>query len=667
MTNEKGDPPQAGKAAAEDAPKPARRSKGMSQAWTLLGILFLIGVVLQHALGGHAIHGEGGQRTTFVLVGLAAFLVTLGAGFRPAWHRFLSSNRFSVPAILALAVISVLGTLILQSQPQDALDRAYGSFAKLLQALFLDDVFHSLGFVIVLGTSAGGLALTIARRRKLTLRYSGALAAHLGLLLILAGAAVGNVWVTKGRLNMHVGQSADEFFVRASAGGMLAYPLGFQVRLDDFQLDMYEPEYRLMLFALEGNEEQRLASVDPADEKDRAKLAEHGVTVEKYWPDHVSELLVEPTGAEAPSAEAPAALGLAPGSDEGAQPIWLFDRGEKTGGQKTVNGQRLAFFWDEARAAAFAQTQAEAPKAAPHALIVAGQELAVEAGQPVPLPGSKNTIEITRAFGDFVIDAETKEPANRSDQPNNPAVEVVVTDPAGKELARKFLFAKFPGFAHQGENDPLAGVTYRFAGGSAGGQRVSWIVVGQSGQWWKMNAATVEDRSTVAPGKATPLPGGVDLLAIHAAAKTRQVDKTLSNKPNNPVAAVKLARGGATRQVSPQRPLRIGKNEALVLAPKGGESVRDYISTLSVVVDGKKVKTEKVEVNYPLEFEGYRFYQSDYRPDDPTFSGFQVVRDSGLWLVYLGFIVNMLGVLLAVALPAILKRRNRLSAAKGGA
>jgi len=351
---------------------------------------------------------------------------------------------------------------------------------------------------------------------------------------------------------MHVGQSADHFDVQDPKGGMLAYPLGFSVRLDDFQLDMYEPDYRLMVYSLQGDSEERLLSVDPADKADWAKLAEYGATIVDYQPDRARQPEGEPADAKA-----------AGGPDA---------------------------------------------QATPHRLVVGGREIPVELDQPVELPGTDKTLRITRAFPDFVIDTDTKQPSNRSDQPNNPAVEVAVFGPDGKELARKFLFAKFPGFAHQGEDDPMAGVTYRYEGGDQGG-----------------------------------------------------------SKAPSPVVTVRRATGGQPRQVRLDHPLRLSTTTALVLAPKGGETVRDYLSTLSVVAGGKKVKTEKVEVNYPLEYAGFHFYQADYRPEDPTFSGFQVVRDSGLWMVYLGFIVNMLGVLLAVGLPPLLKRRKRAASAEGAA
>jgi cytochrome c biogenesis protein ResB len=44
-------------------------------------------------------------------------------------------------------------------------------------------------------------------------------------------------------------------------------------------------------------------------------------------------------------------------------------------------------------------------------------------------------------------------------------------------------------------------------------------------------------------------------------------------------------------------------------------------------------------VNRPLTFKGYTFYQSGYDPNDLSWTSLEVVRDPGVRLVYLGFIL----------------------------
>jgi len=96
----------------------------------------------------------------------------------------------------------------------------------------------------------------------------------------------------------------------------------------------------------------------------------------------------------------------------------------------------------------------------------------------------------------------------------------------------------------------------------------------------------------------------------------------------------------------------------LGLTQKEGESVRDYLSVLSVIENGQKVLTKTIEVNVPLHYGGLSFYQNDYRPDDPTFSGFQVVKDPGVWLVYLGLLLNAAGVICSLLIHPMTKRKR---------
>ena len=48
-------------------------------------------------------------------------------------------------------------------------------------------------------------------------------------------------------------------------------------------------------------------------------------------------------------------------------------------------------------------------------------------------------------------------------------------------------------------------------------------------------------------------------------------------------------------------------------------------------------------VNLPFTYHGYTFYQTNYNPDDLTWSAMQVVKDPGVPIVYSGFILMMIG------------------------
>jgi hypothetical protein len=107
----------------------------------------------------------------------------------------------------------------------------------------------------------------------------------------------------------------------------------------------------------------------------------------------------------------------------------------------------------------------------------------------------------------------------------------------------------------------------------------------------------------------------------------------------------KLTDDGARFVVAPQgdllalssAPAGQAAQTALYLAERLGD-IKAWKSTVSVVEEGATVLTKTVEMNHPLSYGGYRFYQDSYRPDDPTFTQLSVASDSGVWLIYLGFV-----------------------------
>jgi hypothetical protein len=72
--------------------------------------------------------------------------------------------------------------------------------------------------------------------------------------------------------------------------------------------------------------------------------------------------------------------------------------------------------------------------------------------------------------------------------------------------------------------------------------------------------------------------------------------------------------------------------------------VRDYISDVQVIKDGEVVAEKSVEVNHPLHFGGYHFYQSSYDTKEFQYTVLSVVSDTGLNCVYAGYLALGIGV-----------------------
>jgi hypothetical protein len=84
--------------------------------------------------------------------------------------------------------------------------------------------------------------------------------------------------------------------------------------------------------------------------------------------------------------------------------------------------------------------------------------------------------------------------------------------------------------------------------------------------------------------------------------------------------------------------------------------ISDYISELQIVKGDKVVAEKDIEVNHPLRFGGYHFYQQDYDHKAGQFTVLQVVSDTGLYVVYAGYWMLCIGVIWHMWLRHIFSR-----------
>lgn len=73
--------------------------------------------------------------------------------------------------------------------------------------------------------------------------------------------------------------------------------------------------------------------------------------------------------------------------------------------------------------------------------------------------------------------------------------------------------------------------------------------------------------------------------------------------------------------------------------------IRDYFSDVAIIVDGKEVTGKSIEVNKPLHYGGYHFYQHSYDSQEHRYTILSVTSDSGLYVVYSGYWLLSLGML----------------------
>lgn len=80
--------------------------------------------------------------------------------------------------------------------------------------------------------------------------------------------------------------------------------------------------------------------------------------------------------------------------------------------------------------------------------------------------------------------------------------------------------------------------------------------------------------------------------------------------------------------------------------PQGKEGLRlvkKYKAKVQLTKDNQLLKEGIIEVNRPLAYQGYCFYQYGYDEETPDLTLLQVVKDPGLGLVYSGYVILLLG------------------------
>lgn len=98
-------------------------------------------------------------------------------------------------------------------------------------------------------------------------------------------------------------------------------------------------------------------------------------------------------------------------------------------------------------------------------------------------------------------------------------------------------------------------------------------------------------------------------------------------------------------------------------------TVKDWVSCLQILKNGKVTASKDIEVNHPLHFAGYNFYQHSYDPEENRYTVLMVASDTGLEFIWAGFLMLTIGTFWHFWLRPILKSARKASSVrveKGG-
>ena len=521
-------PPRA--AAAPAVPSAASRE-------VVLIALLVVGVVLAgSAMQLFVEPGPVALVASAAIAGAAVF--ALGYLIPGRLRQTLAGFRFVSTLLFALAVAAILGTLVLQGKSSEMYRARYGAIGDVIVALRLDDIFHSVWFGGLLALFLAAVLNSAILRWPVKARNAGFFTCHAGLLLSLAGAALSTTMSVKGRVDLHAGGEHANA-VAVTRGGSFtgqALPLGFDLRLDRFDVVRYDAEYRIAYYeqarrVVDGRAQESWtlkASFDPELAKHRLPGGD-SFKVKAFYPD----LVVRPR---------PAAAG-----QPGTPALQVF---------------------------------------------VAGQEQWVFAGTRIDAADGLVTVAFDRALPS-VPDAKA-------------AVLVSLSD-------HKVVVRGMDGEATHDLADGLA-----LAG--------NLIRIGK----------VMED--------ATRLPEYA----------------TASKELRNPAVLLEVAEDGRGREAllvaREGGGFRLGRGGAIAFEHREDE-VKAFRSDVTVS-DGSVVKKAVITVNNPLSFGSWTFYQANYDPRDPTYSGLEAVKDPGVPWVFLGFALISIGVFYMFYVESRLKRQK---------
>ncbi|MBI2191675.1 MAG: cytochrome c biogenesis protein ResB [Planctomycetes bacterium] len=586
---------------------------------------------------------------------------------RQSLYRLLTSLPFAVTLLGTVLFLTALGTVILQGGPAADYPSRYGKgLGGAILALGLDDLFHTAWFNGLLVLLSISLALVVVRRRAWRLPQCGFLLSHGGVILVLLGALVANVWGFKGFIDLHEGETVTEAVsMDRRTQEMERRALNFSLRLDDFEIERHQPEYRFYVYRMEGEKYRVLRSLGLRDSNGWAFLADSGAEfrVLRAFPDYYQEARVKVV----PAGEGGPGLRIRSANDvlvEGRL-LWA----GKPGRDQARLGdweQAVRFVWDRPTPDEEARMAEEGPEG--HVLVVAGdgccpaEEVAVKPGGRYPILMGRFHVEVGSYMPDFVYDMETRQAATRSSAPNNPAlfVSIRAEGESGVETHR-WLFAQMPDYGGHGKAESGPALTYRHLPSTRPLQR-ELLVVGQSREVWELENGRVKDRTVLeCEGRFPKMPDYT--FQFLESAREEIEPATRSNEWKNPAVEIELRYGSHAESLLLQamhgEPILLPDGRTLLSFEPKPDDIKGYLSRLSVMDQGREMVQKTIRVNDPLSYGGFLFYQANYRKEDSTYSGIQVVRDPGLPLVWTGMVMMCLGVVFSFYVrPKILQRES---------
>ncbi|MFQ5686039.1 MAG: cytochrome c biogenesis protein ResB [Candidatus Scalindua sp.] len=589
-------------------------------------------------------------------------------GDNKAWQS-LCSVKLAVIIIIILAVACILGTVILQMKPPEEYVSRYGEvLAKFFSAIQFTDIFHSYWFAFLLVLLCVNLGCCTVKRWRNTILQIGFLITHISIIMILIGCSIDLQFGEKGGVNVYKGKSVDYYLNRADYRKV---PLDFKVYCDDFIIEKHPPKFRLVTFV----KNKDLQKVIPVKVGKKIKIqgSNYAVTVKDYYSD--AEYIQEPINTSN-EPKNPAIYVQMLDSNQVTAEGWLLAK-DRNWYNDSKRDLRVEYLWadNDAGYEILAKTVGKGTKPKLD-ITIEGKNIyksvPVEEGNSISIDGTDYVVEIKQ----LALDYANRAAPLKEQSSDNPAVKVEITGPQGVDS--RWAFSKYPDYwdkAHQSKYKDIKLTCSIPEDFSEEANRLK-IVQNKDG---KQTFSYFNDGKLVSItdweiGKSYDIDETGQQLRIvkyfpSYSTKSEVVRKSDNHQNRNHASGdhvgtpaifleIEGPRGKVAYWMLANNPAKWypDKNFAL-LYEQTGMVVKDYKSILRVVDSGKNVMTKTIEVNDPMKYKGYVFYQSSYDPEGGKYTGLQVTRNPGLVVVYSGFILLCVGVVFIFYVKPFLRRK----------
>ncbi|HHT9152963.1 MAG TPA: cytochrome c biogenesis protein ResB, partial [Candidatus Hypogeohydataceae bacterium YC40] len=519
---------------------------------------------------------------------------------------FFTSVKLAVALIFLIAIACGLGTFIVQDKTPEEYKARFGdSLASFLQLTQFTQVFHSYWFTLLLVLLATNLVCCTIDRWRGTLLQLGFILTHISIILILTGSIIGLWFGEKGVLWIAEGQKAEQFNLRNGT----PRPLPFELHLDSFITEKHPPKYDLLSYVKDQHKEKFLST--ELGKPQPIPKSPYAVTIKDYIPDAA---LLEEAINTSEEAKNPAIFVQLYGSENVAVEGWLVakDRNWYVDRKRDL---KLEYRWVE--------SSEELKKVN----VINPSKLTLTVRQKEKNVSQEFQAEVGRSYTwegynlkvlDFTLDFTQRTRPLKEQQPNNPGIQVELDGPQGKE--NRWVFANFPDWDEMHptkykelkllceipQDISFVSQQVRILQGPNDQRLLAYIKgdkVVESFPWELEKKYNIGDSGQQ-----------IKVTKFYPSFGVKQSVVKRSDELKKPALYVEIdgPRGKITDWVfaEAQQATAYTDGNLFLLYKQMGENIKDWKSKLRIVDGGKTVMEKTIEVNDPLKYKGYAFYQA---------------------------------------------------------